>query len=223
VRRPLALWIVLISAALGEQRASAQNSQREELGSQIRVDGGALWRREMPTTRLPEGVAGGRVGKGELPTTGSSWMVAVGGSFDLVWKDRYLFPLLATELAWSVGRRPVVYGAVDGSIVEMHPWKAWQANILLPGVGRRWKRRRWSFAAAVQPGFSATVQDIDVADGSSREERPSVGVHLLVRAWVEGCRRLDPERRVCLFVAPDVVNQSLFNGGAAGLRWEFGP
>jgi len=212
------------AASLCGATARAQLPRRDGFTLQTRMDASVQWQRDLPSTSLPRAIdEGRRVNSGALPSTGPSTLLAYGAGLDFVLRDRYIIPLMAFETAWSLGRRPTVYGAVDGSIVEMHPWKAWQMSVFLGGFGARWKQRRWAFSAVGQAGVSLTFLDVDVASGVEREKRLTLGVHFAARGTGEVCRRLDPVERVCVVGAVNIFQESFFNGGALGLRWEFGP
>lgn len=164
----------------------------------------------------------GRVVRGSAPSTGPSTLLGVGAGLDLVLRDRVLLPLFSVDVAWSVGRRPTVYGAIDGSVVEQHPWDAWQLTTSFGGVGARWKRRRWALGAALLPGVAFTFLETRVP-GSEDQDHTFTGIDLALRGHVEGCRRVDPELRVCLFLGAHLFLERPLNGGVLGLRWELGP
>jgi hypothetical protein len=94
----------------------------------------------------------------------------------------------------------------------------------LPGIGVRLTARRWMLGASVRAYVVGLGMDATVAagGGSSDLSIPS-RIGLGARADVEGCRRLDPMNRLCVFVAPTIYEFGLVNGGSAGLRWELGP
>jgi hypothetical protein len=164
----------------------------------------------------------GRVVRGAAASTGPSTLLGVGAGLDLVLRDRTLLPLFAVDVAWSVGRRPTVYGSIDGSVVEQHPWDAWQLTTYFGGAGVRWKRRRWALAAALLPGVAFTFLETRVP-GPGDPERTFTGIDLALRGHVEGCRRVDPEQRVCLLLGAHFFLERPLNGGVLGLRWELGP
>ncbi len=163
----------------------------------------------------------GRSLRGQAASTGPSTLFGLGMGMGLVLRDRLLIPLFAIDVAWSVGRRPTVYGAVDGTVFEQRPWQAWRLDAYFGGVGARWKRRRWAFATSLQPGVAFTFVEARVAGDA--EERSLSGIDLAVRGQLEGCRRLDPEQRACLFLGTNLFLERPFNGGTIGLRWELGP
>lgn len=164
-----------------------------------------------------------RTTRGSLASTGPATLLGPESGFDLVLRDRLVLPLFALNFSWAVGRYPTVYGSIDGSVVEQQPWKAWQMQAYLGGIGARWKRRRWAFGAALQPGIAVTSLATRIPDGAASQKGNLSGVDLAVRGTTEACRRFSPEERGCVFFGLHVFQDRFFNGGVVGLRWELGP
>ena len=125
------------------------------------------------------------------------------------------------NLTFAVGRYPNVYAASGDHVTRLHPWSAFEVDLLTFGYGMRWKHRRWMGGFMVQPGVAITFLGAQRSDEDT--SRVQADMHALVRATVEVCRRLDPEQRACLFGGPNVVLDGWFNGGVMGVRMEYGP
>jgi hypothetical protein len=149
----------------------------------------------------------------------------LGGSADsaLITGRSWVFPMLGLAVHGAAFSSPRVIGSVDGSIVEQRSWTAFDVDGLLPGVGYRWTERRWMFGATIRTGVSGAELIASVASGRQTVDHELVKVSFLLRAELEGCRRIDPVERVCLSVAPTIYQFGFGNGGVVGLRWEVGP
>jgi hypothetical protein len=174
----------------------------------------------VPTTSTPVRTIEG----GTLPPSGSLFFAGAQADSSLVVRSRLVVPLVGISGALAAGNSSAVVTTLDGSIAEVRPWTAYRVECLLPGIGVRLTRRRWTVSAwargyVVGVGMGASIA---TAGGSSDLSSPS-RFGLAVRAELEGCRRLDPLNRLCMFVAPALYEFGPFNGGSAGLRWELGP
>lgn len=205
---------VLLAISLTAARARAQVQGGGGFGFQVRMDLLAQHLRSHPAAAF-KGVS--QRTEPAIPVT----MLGFEAGGDLVLRDRIVIPLVTSGAAFAVGRYPTVYGASEGSVVELRPWGTGQFTVLIGGIGARWKHRRWAWSVMVQPGLSATY----LPGKRPGEEDPEqmLGLDLLVRATAAGCRRLDPDTRLCLFVGPNAYLDGWFNGGVMGLRWEYGP
>jgi hypothetical protein len=160
---------------------------------------------------------------GSLPSPGSSTLIGSGLGVQLVFADRLVLPLFGTEFFASVGHRDRVLSAVDGTIVEQHPWSTQRVGVTLFGAGLRFKHRRWMFGASAVPGFNLTFTEAAWAQGADTTQGSAIAISFLFRAQVEGCRRLDPETRACLFAGANLYDGGLLRGALGGFRLEFGP
>jgi hypothetical protein len=175
----------------------------------------------------PSIIRGGDVGfrspLGDLPSPGSSTLIGTGIGLQLVFSDRYVLPLFGLEYLASVGQRDRVLSGVDGTIVEQHPWSTQRLGMTFLGFGMRFKHRRWMYGFSAQPGFNLTFTEIAWAQGAETSPGSALAASFLFRTQVEGCRRLDPETRACLFAGANLYDGGLLRGGLGGFRLEFGP
>ncbi len=183
------------------------------------------WMPYVPTLSVPTTETSARtIQGGTLPSVGSLYFAGLQVDSSFVYKRRLVVPLLGVSGALAVGNSSAVVSSLDGSIAEERPWTAYRLECLLPGLGVRFTVRRWSFAGSVRAYVVGLGMDATVASGagSSDVSTPS-RFGLGARADLEGCRRLDPVNRICVYVAPTLYEFGLVNGGSAGLRWELGP
>lgn len=173
-----------------------------------------------PTILASADTRGG--GRGAMLGEGLT-LVGAGAGAGLVFDDRWLLPVVHAELSMATGRSPRVLTALDGSIAEIHPWTAKEVVLHMLGFGVRGKHRRWMAEASVMPGLALTWMDASIARGDVSTPATALLVSFSLRAEIAGCRRLDPEHRFCVVLAPIVYEHGFFNGGALGLRWETGP
>jgi hypothetical protein len=175
----------------------------------------AMDRKDTPLRSVP----GGNVA--EAGTTG--WL---GGYAEIgcAFADRWQIPLIGLAVYGPIGSYARVLAARDGSFVELRPWTGLAIDVPLPGFGVRLKQRRWMFTAAVRTAIVLTSMDARVANGAEWIDTGRVNAtSFAVRAEVTACRRIDPEARACLWIAPNVYQVAFANGGSFGLRWEWGP
>ena len=162
------------------------------------------------------------IAAGDVAARGGLWLL--GGTVDLqlTIDDRWTMPLLGATGMWAVGQPAPVSTSFDGSIAHIRPRTAFRGDLLLLGVGRRWKHRRYMYGLAARTGISQIAMDGDVAAGTSRTSLDLSATTFLFTVEAEGCRRIDPEVRVCLQVAPRIYEHQFLNGVTFGLRMEWG-
>lgn len=162
------------------------------------------------------------VGEGKIPIGGS--LVAIGAGFDLgvTVDDRWVVPLLGFAGYGTIGTYDTVVTSIDGSIARVRPWSTYEIDALLPGIGYRWKKRRFLFSASLRSGVVALGANGSIAGGTESTPISLSGISGLLQAEIEACRRLDPVTRVCLQVAPRIYNFGFMNGATFGLRVEWG-
>jgi hypothetical protein len=181
------------------------------------------WIRKTPALATPPLLTNAReLGSGSIPMRGG--LATVGPYLDiaLTLDDRWSIPLLGGAGYWSVGSYDAVVTSYEGSIVNVRPWSAFRGDLLLPGLGRRFKHRRYMWGAAMRMGLSYLSMGGSLADGAESVPLDLSATTFLVQAELEACRRLDPTTRVCLHVAPHVYDFSLLNGLTFGFRAEWG-
>ncbi|MBX3227298.1 MAG: hypothetical protein KIT84_34820 [Labilithrix sp.] len=182
------------------------------------------WLRETPAFDTEKISTSSRdVGENSIKSRGARALVGFQLDVDIVLDDRWKIPTLGGNFFWAVGSYPTTVTSLDGSIARTRDWTTRRADFLLPGIGRRWKHRRYMFEAALRTGVSFISVDGSVAAGSEVHElENTLTMTFLVQAELEGCRRLDPTTRVCLQVIPRLYEHSWLNGGMVGLRFEWG-
>lgn len=202
----------------------ATSSARAEWDFQLATMMSGGWLRETPDLTANKVSTTARdIRKGTLASRGGLGMIGFGGDAELTIDDRWRLPLIGGNLWWAIGSYDATRTTFDGSIASVHPWTAFRGDILLPGVGRRWKMRRNMLGFAIRTGVSWIHVKADVAAGADTTALDTTqAVTFLVQAEIEACRRLDPTTRVCLQIAPRVYEHSLLNGASIGLRMEWG-
>lgn len=196
---------------------------RADFDFQLSLTGGGGWMRTTPNLSAANVSTSARdmAGRDIRSRTG---LALAGAALDaeLVIDDRYRVPLFGGGLAWAVGPYDTTITSHDGSIARLRPWTSFKGDILLPGIGRRFKHRRYMFGAAVRGGISFFSMNGNVAAGAEQAELDLTARTWLVQIELEACRRLDPSTRLCLMVAPRVYEHELLNGFTAGIRMEWG-
>lgn len=162
------------------------------------------------------------IAAGDVAARGGLWLL--GGTVDLqlTLDDRWTVPLIGITGMWATGSSAPIGSSLDGSIARLRPDTAFRGDLLLLGVGRRWKHRRFMYGIAARTGVSWIGMDGDVAAGASRTPLDLTATTFLFTVEAEGCRRIDPEHRVCFQVAPRVYEHQFLNGVTFGLRLEWG-
>jgi hypothetical protein len=159
----------------------------------------------------------------KMPAVGPLTLGGAAVDFGFALDDRVMFPILGFGFNTALGQSPRVLSSVDGSFAEARPWTAWMYDLALPGLGFRFKERRWMFSFLIRPGVSFLMMNGSVMDGADAHDVTLSATSFYARAQVEACRRIDPTQRVCLFVAPSVYEFGFGTGGTAGIRLEIGP
>jgi hypothetical protein len=232
---PLASAAAVVAATL--MSASAAHAQADRAwgvtqdkpgrhDGELSFDLRDYWLRSMPQFSLsdPTPIGVRSVGTGTLPSTGEQHFLALAIDTKYIYNQRFEFPIFGLVGGGAVGQSPRVVSSVDGTMVDMKPWTAGAFTFLLPGVGFRFRERRWMFGANVRMVATLVWEQVTFASGASKDDSPPAlwAATFGARAHVEACRRLDLESRLCLFVEPHLYEFSALNGGSAGLRWEFG-
>lgn len=217
MRRALVIGIV-IGVLAASRVASAQ------IKVDLQASAGGSWMRSAPsvgisptegnTIRVPDGDTA-RLG---IPLG----FVGIGAGIDVRLSRALYLPTLGVSWWRAVGSSPTVVTSVDGSIVQLRPYRASLLDVTLLGIGVRAPLRRWLVSADV--AFSLTIFTIPgvVAAGAYEEETTGIRASPTIRIDVAGCRRFDPSNRLCLALSPNVYSFGLFNGGTLTLRWEIG-
>jgi hypothetical protein len=196
---------------------------RVEFGGSAELS--TTWLRATPHMSVEDGSAtvGNRtIGGALLPQTGATTLFGAGFEFGLVVDDRVVVPGFGLEFAGAVGPHARVLTSVDGSVTELRPWTAYEADVLLPGVGLRFKNGRWMYSTLVRTGLSIFGMNGSVINGTDTIDISGEHGSFLLRAQLEACRRLDPLERLCVVVAPSVYQFGFLNGGTVSFRWEVG-
>ena len=162
------------------------------------------------------------VPKGDIANRGG--LVMFGGYLDggFVFGDRWMIPLFGLGFHSAIGSSDEVLSSRDGSIATLRPWSAYSVDALLPGFGVRAKKRRWMFEADVRTGLGVIWEGGSVVGGAETSTFEGAAVSFLLMGHVMGCRRLDPEQRLCLEVMPRIYEFGWWNGATVGLRYEAG-
>jgi hypothetical protein len=218
-----ALVVIGFLLVVAPGAAHARDRSAFELSFDVREH----WYRSMPRLKL-----GGAqetylrtVEGGELPSTGSQHFLAAVIDSAYISNDRLEIPIFGVGGAAAIGSSPRVITSLDGSMVELKPWTTGMVTFFLPGIGVRFKERRWMFAARAR--LTGTMMWMNAAVATGRDvvgfdSSPTTSAFGL-RAELEVCRRMDPTNRLCLLVSPHVLEFGVMNGGSLGLRWEIGP
>ena len=162
------------------------------------------------------------IAAGDVRARGGLWLM--GGTVDvqLTIEDRWTVPLFGATVMWATGSAAPIASSFDGSIARIRPSTAVRGDVLFLGFGRRWKHRRFMYGVAARTGISGITMEGDVAAGASRTPLNLGAATFLFTVEAEGCRRIDPEHRVCFQVVPRVYEHQFLNGVTFGLRMEWG-
>ena len=196
---------------------------RADYDFQIGASLNAGWLRRMPSLRS-DGVstAARELGAGELRSDFGLALLGFETDLEVVVDDRWRVPLFGGALYGALGAYDRQVTSYDGSIARIRPWSAMRLDLLLPGVGYRWKHRRTMWGVAVRTGYSVYEVGGSVADGAYSLPIELGASTFVVQAELETCRRLDPTFRVCAQIVPRVYEHELLNGFTVGVRLEFG-
>ncbi len=158
-----------------------------------------------------------------LPTGGRTYgMVGFHMDFAFALDRRLLLPLLGVGGYIAAGDTRAIASSVDGSAARVMPWRSSRFDVLLPGIGIHGVKRRFAGSAVVRTGVALAFFEGHVAGGADVVPFETNRGSPLLQVELEGCRRLDPTQRVCLFVAPRLYDFGWLSGVSAGLRWELG-
>lgn len=196
---------------------------RADFDFQLAIGTNARWLRATPALTTPPLLTSARdLPEGRVPMRGGQTML--GGYVDiaLTIDDRWVVPMLGGGAYHAAGTYDAVITSRDGSIVRARPWSTFSAEILLPGVGYRVKKRRWMFGSALRTGAAWMSMDGVMASGAEADPIELSASTFFVQAELEACRRFDPTTRLCLQVAPRIYDYELMNGAMFGLRVEWG-
>lgn len=181
------------------------------------------WQRQMPTFTAKQVETFARImPEGQLKAPRSLFLLGPNADLTLTLDDRTRIPLIGGAAYWTVGSYDTSVTGYDGSIAQVRPWTYFHGDLLLPGLGRRWKLRRNMFAATIRTGVSFSTVGGSVA--SARELAPLdlSATSFLVQVELEACRRLDPTTRVCVIATPRLYDHEFMNGATFGIRMEWG-
>lgn len=161
-------------------------------------------------------------GAGRVPTDRSLALVGPSLDVELTLDDRWRVPIIGGATYWAAGSYDRVVTSLDGSIASVRPWSAFRADLLLPGIGRRWKHRRNMWGVSLRSGVSFMQMGGSVASAAESDALELSAATFVLQAEIEACRRLDPTTRICLQVAPRLYEHELMNGLTFGIRMEWG-
>jgi hypothetical protein len=201
----------------------AARDARADFDFEFATSVSGAWLRQTPDfTMKPVATSAREMGEGSVRMRRGMAMLGVGGDLDLTIDDRWRVPLIGGALWWPVGSYDATITSADGSIARLRPWSMFRGDLLLPGIGQRFKYRRFMWAATIRTGVSFASIGGDVAAGAERNDLELSASTFLLQAELEACRRLDPTTRVCLTVTPRIYEYQIMNGVTFGLRMEWG-
>lgn len=212
------LTLIVASVALLTNRTA-----RADWDLQLATMMGGGWLKETPTMTSDYVATSARSIRGsDVRTHGGLGMFGMGLDTELTIDDRWKVPLLGGDMWWAMGDYDREVTSLDGSIAYARPWTTFRGDLLLPGLGRRFKYRREMVGIAIRTGYTWMKMDGSVASGVDTKAINLGSSSFLLQAEIEGCRRLDPSTRVCLSVAPRLYEYKWLNGVNFGLRVEWG-
>jgi len=183
----------------------------------------AGWMRKTPSFATGPIVTNARdLNGGSVPMRGGTTTLGPYLDIALTLDDRWSIPLLGGAAYWAVGSYDSVATSYDGSLVNVRPWSAFRGDLLLPGLGRRFKYRRYMWGVSMRTGLSYLSMGGSLADGRESVPLDLSATTFVLQAEVEACRRLDPTTRACLLVVPKIYDFEFLNGLTFGLRVEWG-
>jgi hypothetical protein len=217
------MFAVSVSLASVSRAADAASPGRG-IGVELRVGTGFAVTRAIPELALSNDMAlpSREAVSGTLPTAGG--FRAFGGFADatLVLRPRVSFPMFGLGAYLPLGDHAPVFSAVDGSIATVQPWRMFSVDVLGPGIGIRTTERRYFFEATARIALLYMGGKAQLAAGREVVDAEVYGVAVGLRAEVSACRRLDPENRVCLTLAPRLYESAVLSGGNLSLTWVWG-
>jgi hypothetical protein len=196
---------------------------RADFDFQLAANANGGWLRHTPAMSSQRISTSARdIAPGSVKTRGGLGLVGFAADVELTVDDRWKVPLAGGAVYWAVGSYDATISSLDGSIARLRPWSTFRGDILLPGIGHRWKHRRNMWGVAIRTGISFVTMGGTVAAGAQAVPLELDASTFLLQFELEGCRRLDPTTRVCLQIVPRVYEHELLNGLTAGLRLEWG-
>ncbi len=216
-------WSALAVGVFFSANARAASPARGT-GLELRFGLGVAMTRAIPDLKLSEEIAlpSRETVSGTLPSAGG--YRSFGGFVDTtaVVRPRFSVPLLGIGVYAPIGEHAPIRSAVDGSIATIQPWRLYAVDVLGPGIGVRTTERRYFFEATVRLSVLFLAGQGQIAAGREVVEAKMFGVALGARAELSGCRRLDPETRVCLSFAPRLFEVRALSGASLNLTWVWG-
>jgi hypothetical protein len=195
---------------------------RADVGLQLTLAPGVSWMRTAPS--LTSGAVSGprEIGQAQVPTRGGLTTLGAYVDTELTFKGATTMPLFGLGYYSALGSYDSVTTSVDGSVARLQPWTTYRWDVLLPGLGGRWKSRRWMFELGARSGVSILGMHGYVATGADTHRIDPSGASFLLVGQASICRRLDPWQRICIEAQPRLFDFGFLNGGTAGFRWEWG-
>lgn len=160
---------------------------------------------------------------GKLARSAPMGFFGASAELGLAIDDRWVVPLLGVGGAVPAGHQTRVLTSIDGSMVELRPWTTLYGEALLPGLGVRFKERRWLFSAVLRTAVSFLGVHGSITDLRGASALYFTASSFALRLPVEACRRIDPVERVCVVVTPHLYDLGWASGASVSLRWEWGP
>ncbi len=183
---------------------------------------GVDWIRQMPRLNLEEVDSERFVSEQKITSAGSlmAWRAQLG--IDLMFSRRWILGIGGIAVGSAIGPSDRVVTAADGSPVEMHPWTTGIVTLVGPGVGIHLHKRRWTVAASSRVALTHMWMHSTVVTGRTTNDAAVLGWIPSLRLDLAICRRVGPQDNACVYVETRAYDTTSFNGGSAGLRWEFG-
>ncbi len=205
-------------------RAAEAASPARGSGYELRLGLGFAATSRIPTLRLSEdtSLSSRELVSGTLPTAGGFRGLGGYADFAYVVRPRLTIPLAGLGFYGAVGDHAPVRSAVDGTLATVQPWRMFAIDLLGPGLGLRLTRRRYFFEVAARVGAVVYGGKAALAAGRDAVDADVVGIAFSARAELSGCRRLDPEQRVCLSLAPRLYEVRPLAGASLNLSWVWG-
>lgn len=196
---------------------------RADFDFQLAMGANARWLRSTPALTAPPILTSARdLPSGSVPMRGGQTMAGGYADIGLVLDDRVVVPVLGGGIYHAAGSYDAVITSRDGSVVRARPWTTFSAELLLPGIGYRVKRRRWLVSAALRTGVSYLVMEGVMASGADADPTDLSAGTFLLQAELDVCRRLDPTTRLCVSASPRIYEYEPMNGAMLGIRAEWG-
>jgi hypothetical protein len=209
--------------AAGAATLGSASSASADVDFQLGATGGAAWTRSLPALTTPSVTTAAReVPESRVPIGGSLTWAGAGFDLGVSLDDHLMLPGFGLVGYGAVGSYDTIVTAADGSIARVRPWSAYRLDVLLPGIGYRTKHRRFMFEVGLRTGVSGVYMGGSIAGGAGESSTSLSAYSLVIQAELEACRRLDPVTRVCLQLAPRILDFGFMNGATLGLRVEWG-